>query len=457
MPVKPQPTKAVEKTATSVEIMNTIRDEIGGDYASAVPYAEPTTQSIREIGQTIMSMQTHQNNFLNALINRIAFVRITSRLYENPWAGFKKGLMEMGETVEEVFVNLAKPFQFDPEEAESNVFKREIPDVRAAFHTMNYQKFYKVTVSNDELRQAFLSWNGVTDLISKIIESLYTGANYDEFLVMKYMIARLSLDGFVYPTAIADVSEANAKGIVTTIKENVNNFRFMSTKYNYSGVTTYTDPSSLYVIVNSKFDALMDVEVLAAAFNMDKAEFLGRRILTDSFSNLDDARLAVLFADDPSYQPLTTDEKTKLDSIPAFMCDENWFMIFDNYYGMKEQYNGEGLYWNYWYHVWKTFSASPFANATLFTSSTNSVTGVTISPATATVSKNGSLQMSATVATTGFASKGVAWTVAGGSSATISGSGVLKVPGNETATSLTVTATSLYDSTKKGTATITVG
>ena len=39
-------------------------------------------------------------------------------------------------------------------------------DVRAAFHTMNYQKFYKATISNDQLRQAFLSWQGITDLIT---------------------------------------------------------------------------------------------------------------------------------------------------------------------------------------------------------------------------------------------------------------------------------------------------
>lgn len=53
---------------------------------------------------------------------------------------------------------------------------------------MNYQKFYPTTVSNDQLRQAFLSWQGITDLIGRIIEQLYTGANYDEFLVMKYSL-----------------------------------------------------------------------------------------------------------------------------------------------------------------------------------------------------------------------------------------------------------------------------
>ena len=106
-----------------------------------------------------------------------------------------KRFLEYGETIEEIFVNIAKPFQFDPGVAESEVFKREIPDVRATFHIMNYQKFYKSTVNNDQLRQAFLSVDGITDLIAKIVDAMYTGANYDEFLTMKYLLARHILDG----------------------------------------------------------------------------------------------------------------------------------------------------------------------------------------------------------------------------------------------------------------------
>ena len=98
------------------------------------------------------------------------------------------GYTEIGETIEEIFVNIAKPYEYDVAEAETKVFKREIPDVRAAFHTMNFQKYYKVTVSQDQLRQAFLSWQGITDLIAKIVDSLYTAMEKDEYVTMKYMI-----------------------------------------------------------------------------------------------------------------------------------------------------------------------------------------------------------------------------------------------------------------------------
>lgn len=444
----------------TAEILNTIRDNASANYRDYVPVADPTDQqSVRNIGGIIMNYPALQNEYLNALMNRIGRVIITSKLFYNPWSGLKKGLLEFGETVEEIFVNIAKPFQFDPAVAESEVFKREIPDVRAAFHILNYQKFYKATISNDQLRQAFLSWQGITDLIAKIVDSMYTGANYDEFLTMKYMLARNILQGRMNVTEVAPVSAENAKTIVSTIKGVSNVWEFPSTNYNLSGVTTQTEKRDQIILLNAKFDAVIDVEVLAVAFNMEKAEFMGNRILVDSFGALDTARLNLLFKDDPNYVPLSQAELSALDAIPAVMVDRDWFMIFDNFYNFTENYNGQGLYWNYFYHTWKTFSVSPFANNTVYVAGAPTVTSVTVTPATATVLKGQSLHLTANVVTTNFAPKSVTWSMTGNTSQDthIDIYGNLFVAEDETGTTITVTATSTFDNTNTGTSTITVG
>lgn len=446
--------KVVTLTNSSVDILNAIRNNATQNYRDYVPKATPDADSIRQIGAIIMDYPALQNEFLSALVNRIGRVLITSKMYDNPWAFFKKGLLEFGESVEEIFVNIAKPFQFDPAVAETNVFKREIPDVRAAFHIMNYQKYYKATISNDQLRQAFLSWQGISDLIAKIVDAMYTGANYDEFQTMKYMLARHILDGHMYPVEIPTVETDNMKSIVSVVKGVSNKFTFLSPNYNLAGVQTYTAKNDQYMLINSQFDATMDVEVLASAFNMDKAEFSGRRVLVDSFGSLDTARLAELFAGDSTYEEIGTDELEALDAIPAILVDKDWFMIFDNFYNFTEQYNGEGLYWNYWYHVWKTFSVSPFANNALFIPGTPGVTSVTVTPKTATVSAGQSVQLSAEVVTTNFAPKSVTWSV-NSKHATVDNSGKVTVLSSAPAsTSITVTATSTYDTSKKGTATV---
>ena len=441
--------------ATSVDILNVIRANASANYRNYIPKADATQESVREIGSIIMQYPQLQNEFLSALVNRIGRVMVTSKMYENPWSMFKKGMLEYGETIEEIFVNIAKPFEFDPAVAESNLFKREIPDVRATFHIMNYQKYYKTTVQNDQLRQAFLSWSGITDLIAKIVDSLYTGANYDEFLTMKYMLARHILNGDMYAVEIPPVNSANMKSIVSTIKGVSNDMEFLSTEYNIAGVSTQSKKEETYMIVNSKFDATMDVEVLASAFNMDKAEFSGRRVLVDSFGKLDKERLSILFKDDPTYVEITDEEMKALDAIPCVLVDENWFMIFDNFYNFTEQYNGEGLYWNYWYHVWKTFSISPFANNALFIGGTPTVNSVTVTPSTANVIAGQTVQLVAVVDTDNFAPKSVKWSVSEGADATVDIYGKVTI-GSGASGEIVVTATSTFDETKTATATLTV-
>lgn len=457
----------------SVDVFNAVRQSLGSDFQSVIPEAyKPkaggvgsyenglAVKSLYAIGEAFRVYPTHANNFLTALINRVAVTIITSRLYENPWKVFKRGILEMGETVEEIFVGMSKPFQFDPDVSQTRFAKIYKPDVQASYHPMNFQKFYPTSVSNMELRQAFTTLSGLTDLISRIIEQVYTGANYDEFIIMKYMIAREALSGEIASVTIPAVNASNAREVTSTMVTQAKNMSYMSSLYNRAGVKNYTDPKYLITILTTDISSIFDVEVLALSFNMEKAELLGNQIGVDGFGIVDNERLEMIFADDPytNYVPFTDSELSQLQTISALMVDKDWFMVFDNLIDFNEFYNGEGLYYTYRYHVWKTFSTSPFQNAVLFTTAVNSVISVTISPASATVAKGNTIQLYADVATTGFASKSVQWSVSGTDTTTsaIDETGALYVNQNEANTTLTVTAVSLEDPSISGTATINV-
>lgn len=442
-------------TNSSVDILNAIRNDATVNYQNHVKLATPDAASIKAIGAIIMDNPMLMNEFVDALVNRIGRVIVTSKSYTNPLAMFKKGMMEMGETIEEVFVEIAKPFQYDPEGAYATLFKQEKPNIKSAFHIMNFQKFYKTTVREDDLRKAFLSWNGVIDLITKITESMYTAEQYDEFQVIKYMIGKHILKGQLYPVTIPAVTKANMGDIVTEIKSTSNDMEFMKKKYNLAGVRNHAFKSEQYLLVSTKFDASMDVNVLASAFNMDKVEFLAHRVSIDSFGEVDTDRLAELFADDTTYKAFTTDELTALDTVPAVLLSGDWFMIFDNLFRIKQTENGEGLYWNYAYHTWKTFSVSPFAPNALFIPATPAVTSVSVSPSIASVTAGQKVLFSATVVTTNFASQAVNWSI-NSELSTIDSAGNLTVGADETANTITVTATSVFDPTKTDTSTVTV-
>ena len=452
--------KIVTLSNNSVDVLNAIRNSASINYRDYVPIATADADSIREIGATIMDYPALQNEFLNALVNRIGRVILTSKSYQNPWAMFKKGFLEFGETIEEVFTNLAKPFQFDPAVAENEIFKREIPDVRSAFHVLNYQKFYKATVSQEQLRMAFMSWDGVTSLISSIVESMYTAANYDEFITMKYLLCKRMLSGEMY-WANPKAGVNTTTNIVKSMRTYSNLLTFLSPNYNIAGVYNSTEKNNQYIIIPSSIMADIDVEVLAAAFNMDKVDFMGHVVLVDGFTQLDTARLNELFKDDPTYTELGINDVMELGMAAAVLVDKDFFMIFANLQNFTENYNGQGLYWNYFYHVWKTFSTSPYANAVLFTLGGDEQwdnATVTVTPSAATVLPGQSVQLEAVIeGASAFASKAIDWE-SSSEYATVNKSGVVTVLANASkGTTITITAKAHAHPTTTATATITVG
>lgn len=408
--------------ANAAGIMNVIRNEASPDYRAAVPTVEQTVESIRSAGKAILAFQPRMNEFVN-IANRIAVVAVTSKMYENPWAFMKKGTVEFGETIEEVFVNMVKAEPFDAPNSPANVFKRRLPDVRTMFHAMDLQTKYVVTISYQQLKQAFLSANGVVSLIQDIIRQVYTAARYDEFIMMKYTFAQMFLSGSVNVQNYTPITDAaTSTAFVKSVKKLTGKFGFMSSEYNIAGVPNYSLPEDIYCVMTTDTAANVDVDVLANAFNLDKVTFIGRQVLVDSFSfnNGELDRLDMLLAKDPNYTRPSSDDLTALSSIGAIICDRNFPQFYDNLDMYTEQYNADGLSWNEFYHVWRTYSASPYSNS-VYLASTGSMTVSFSNQKTVPINWSGpnatpppgsiTQYTIITKPTPSFANKGVIWSV----------------------------------------------
>ena len=366
--------------ASTIDILNTIRANASMEYQSLVPEISDV-RDIPKVGEALWGYPNLANQFLSSLINRIASVRVKSATFNNAYAMFKKGYLEFGETVEEVFVQIAKAREFSPEKAEARELKRTIPDVRTAFHTMNYRVEYPITIQNNDLKMAFLSENGVQDLIARIVDAVYTGAEYDEFLLFKYLIIKAVAHGKMYPVAF-DATQMSEAAVA--FRGNSNMITFMSNKYNAAGVHTATPRADQYIFMDAKFSAQYDVDVLAAAFNMDKADFMGRLMLIDDFTTFDNDRFDVIRANSEMIEEVTAAELALMADVKAVLVDAEWFQVYDNLAQFDEKYVASGMYWNYFYHVWKTVSSSPFSNAIVFVDDGATITA----PATITCTIN---------------------------------------------------------------------
>lgn len=345
--------------ASTIDILNTIRENASYQYQSLVPTVTTATD-IPKVGEVLFGYPSMANEFVNALVNRIAAYRITSKVYNNPLVELKKGMLEFGETVEEVFVGLAKAREFSVEKADQRELKRTQGEVRAAFHVMNWSVQYPVSISADLLRKAFTSMDGVQDLIARIVDSVYSAANYDEYLLCKYLIIKAVSHGKMKPVAFDATSATIA---AETFRSVSNQMEFMSPEYNAAGVHTFSLKDDQYIFMDAAYNAKIDVNVLATSFHMDKAEFFGHLKLIDSWTTFDNARFAEIMAGSDQIEEVTATELGLMSDVKAVIADREWFQIYDNLAVMTEKFVAAGLYWNYFYNVQKTISASPYSNA----------------------------------------------------------------------------------------------
>lgn len=357
--------------ASTLDIINTIRANASMEYQSLVPEITKA-QEIPKVGEILYGYPALANQFLNALINRIALVRVKSATFNNAYAELKKGYLEFGETVEEVFVNIAKAREFSAEKAEAREFKRTLPDVRTAFHAMNWRVQYPVTIQDEDLRMAFMSAEGVQDLIARIVDSVYTASEYDEYLLFKYLMIKAIAHGKMFPVSIGDGTDM--KDAAKSYRGTSNKLTFISDKYNADGVHTNTSKDDQFIFMDADYNAAYDVEVLASAFNMDKADFMGRLKLIDDWTTFDNERFEVIRANSDMIEEITSEELALMANVKAVLVDREWFQIYDNQNKFTETYVASGEYWNYFYNVWKTVSSSPFSNAIVFVTNSQSIT-----------------------------------------------------------------------------------
>ena len=441
------------------KMLNAIRDAQDPRYTNAVPAADGTDSNLRTIGTVLTTNATFMNAMLNTLYERIALTRIvTMDGFKNPLAMFKKKL-EFGESYVEYATRLVKAKVRDYQYAKSHFMDIELPEHLSAIFHINCEVHYDTTILPAEIRKCFLSYDRFAEFLDTEIDNLYRSMEYDEFLAMKYVVARAILSGDITTFEIPEVTGANSREIVTRIKTRSNEMEFLSTKFNKAGVEVYAKKNDQYLMMSSEFDSVVDTNVLALSFNMDRAEFMGHQVRIDSLGDLDTDRLDVLFSKDPLYETPTAAQLAALKKVPAVLMHRDWFVVMDEMTEIYPALNQMGPYKNYSLHLGRTFSYSPFFPAVAATVGAQSITSVTIDPASKFMEKGDIATFKAEVVAVNLANPAVVWSVPAADADKVQidvlDSTTCSVRVLETlAADITLTATSVFDNTKTATATI---
>ena len=261
----------------------------------------------------------------------------------------KKGKKPLGDTIEEIYTNFIKADVYD--QTGANLLQRKLPDTKTVFHRMNRQDKYKVTVNPEELFKAFSSYERLESYIGGIINTLYNSSEFDEFTLTKELIRQALENNAIKVVNIDDplLGETQAKNFIKAVKTvsgdmvfpNTNNNAYLTAQdTDTKPIITFSRKSEQVLIIDNPTNVSVNIDVLASVFNMSVAEFNEtRKIVIDAFP-------------DPN--------------IRACIVDEQFFQIYDDLLMFKEFENPEGLYKNYYLHVWQTLAYSILVNAVCF-------------------------------------------------------------------------------------------
>lgn len=434
-------TKINELNASNAKILDAVRNDSSLSYQQRIPSA--TQGNVAEVVNSLHHYSMHMNEFIDKLVNRIGLEIFRGKTWTNPLAEFKGQEMPYGHVIEEMAAKLVGAKRFDPNNDYEDVFKREIPDVETSFHSVNRQDYYPLTISEDMLRRAFTSENGLSRMVNELMDIPNTSDQHDEYLIMKNLFAEYARNDGFYKVNVPDPDAVTTQEerlntsleISEKIRAYASRMKFLSTSYNPAGVPSFNTADDLVLFATPELVARLDVNVLAFALKTSAAEVPTRIVEIDDFG---------------------------IDGCVGILASRDFFVVHDTLFKTTNIENPKALSWNYFLHHHGIYSVSRFVNAVMFTTEagetdmpvTVSLSGVTIDAEKTTIDAGENLQLVATVAGTVDPAgaidvpQGVVWSLTA-PTPTANGTfldmeGVLHTDERESNESVTVTAVTTY-------------
>lgn len=343
---------------TALNKMREMSVQEGSIYHQYIPVVTDST-TIGEFGAPILDSQNLNvmNDFVS-LLKKVVYTAVYNKTYNNPLASLEGERMPLGQFIEDVYVNPAKARGFNVNDFAGLLQKYEA-QYAVQYLSVNSDLQYCVTLTREKIRNAFTSWDQLEGLITGYINSLYNGAYITRFAQTKGLVSAAYAGNNVAIETVSAVNSAdNAKALVRKMRATYSKMQVPSTKFNAwnkvkggeLALKTWSDPEDIVVLISADVESYVDVEVLAAAFNMSKADFLGRVIVVDDFSQ---------YAEDGT---VLYDGS----NIVAAIMDRSWFKIKTRDFAMDEFYNANNRTWQYYLNDVRMVNYSLFANAVVF-------------------------------------------------------------------------------------------
>lgn len=369
------------KLAQNHEIINALRENGSLEFKDKVGVLKDSSlETMEGFYNTISQYPTIKNEFINSLINKVVVSKFYSKVYNNPLKMFHGGELPFGTSKEQIFVERCQAKNFDKyfgrkqptskdgeQEGltpEGSLIGITTTNVHVLYTEKNYAYKYKITVSELQLKQAFFNSTGLSNLITQMLTRPVTGANIDEYQNMKKTLFNLTekknflgqtiqdteMLKFRYMPSI-EVDTTSPTNLIKKIKATSDNMTFPKTDYNMAQVENWSNKEDLVLFVDAETKAEIDVDVLASAFNISKADIQHRIIVLDEMPT----KVSV----DGETAPV---EKKVL----GILADKEILDCYDIINTSRNFENAESLTINHFLHKQGSMSTALFCNAVVF-------------------------------------------------------------------------------------------
>lgn len=367
---------------TNKEIINALIEDSSLEMQNVVPLA--TSETGTEVLSVLNQYPTYKNMFINDLVNKVAMSIIETKGWRNPLSVFAKGRLPLGSTIEQIFVSDAKRRAFGSHfdgstTNEGDIFGKVLPQINVNYITVNYMNKYKVSISEDQLRLAFVSQNGLSNLVSQLINSIFEQAEVNDYEYTKYCL--YDLVGSSAVTGSKNIENSfvlngeetepfKASDLLIKLRAMSGRLNFKSDKYNAAGVKTFTKRENLVLLVTPEMNAALDVQGLATLFNIDKGNLNYRVIEVDELPKftttytppMGDALVIQESGLPVTQNPYEIDPALQNVQIDAIVADESVFQMWETLVTTRSMENINNLITNIILHKQGIAGSSPYAN-----------------------------------------------------------------------------------------------
>ena len=357
---------------------------IGEDIGVGVTVVADSLETLHAYGNVVTTNTSMCNKWCNALVNKILRSKLIDTMYKSRLAATFKGVLDIGEGIEEILVPPAAVQQENQNPASPrNPYGAPVPDVKTAWHVTNAEMVYGVKVKRIQLRRAFASFASLDSFVQRIVDSLYNADEWDSQLLTKYKIAQMILARIAASKTVAVASPVTSDGtaFLAGCRTYAELFKWMSNEYNDAAVATRTGDDKIHIIMPAEVEAHVDVKDLAAAFNLEYAQFIGRRMPVDRFTFTDAEKARIMALSGLESWTFTEAQETSLEGVLGVICDIDLIQFYDTFEPeLWENPNGADAELNYWLHAAKVCGISPFANAVVFVAGSDETEGLDVQP-----------------------------------------------------------------------------